>query len=84
MRIDLLISDVGLPGMTGREVAGIGRASRPDLPVLFMTGYAEHALTRGGFLEPGMDMIAKPFPLDAMAARIRAMLAGSYKPIFAT
>ena len=75
-RIDLLISDVGLPGVNGRELAEIGRASRPDLPVLFMTGYAEHAATRGGFLAPGMDMIAKPFPLEAMAAKIRAVLAG--------
>ncbi|MBK8159847.1 MAG: PAS domain-containing protein [Rhodospirillaceae bacterium] len=76
-RIDLLISDVGLPGMNGREVAEIGRAGRPDLPVLFMTGYAEHAATRGGFLAPGMDMIAKPFPLEAMMAKIRAGMARS-------
>ncbi len=52
-RIDLLISDVGLPGMNGRQLAEIGRQIRPDLPILFITGYAEHAAVRGGFLDPG-------------------------------
>lgn len=47
-RIDLLISDVGLPGMNGRQLAEIGRQIRPDLKVLFITGYAEHAAVRGG------------------------------------
>ncbi|MDO9329910.1 MAG: ATP-binding protein, partial [Pseudomonas sp.] len=56
-RIDLLISDVGLPGMNGRQLAEIGRQYRPDLKVLFITGYAEHAAVRGGFLDPGMQMI---------------------------
>lgn len=72
--IDLMISDVGLPGMNGREVAEIGRGHRPNLPILFMTGFAENAFVRGDFLAPGMDMIAKPFALDALTARIRALL----------
>ena len=50
-RIDLMISDVGLPGMNGRQLAEIGRQLRPDLKVLFITGYAEHAAVRGGFLD---------------------------------
>jgi PAS domain S-box-containing protein len=73
-RIDLLVTDVGLPGMNGRQVAEIGRQHRPELPVLFMTGYAENAAVRSEFLASGMEMIAKPFALDALALRIRAIL----------
>ncbi|MDB5742319.1 MAG: hypothetical protein JWR68_634 [Polaromonas sp.] len=76
-RIDLLISDVGLPGMNGRQVAEIGRQHRPGLPVLFMTGYAQSAASRSEFLAPGMDMVSKPFSMDDMAAKIRDMLSGS-------
>ena len=71
---DLLITDVGLPGMNGRQLAEIARQLRPDLPVLFVTGYAEGAAVRGGFLEPGMDFISKPFDINALAAKIGAML----------
>jgi PAS domain S-box-containing protein len=73
-RIDLLISDVGLPGMNGRQLAEMARELRADLRVLFVTGYAENAAVRGGFLEPGMEMITKPFALDALAGKIREML----------
>ncbi len=73
-KIDLLVSDVGLPGMNGRQVAEIGRQHRPELPVLFMTGYAENAAVRSEFLAAGMEMIAKPFALDELATRIRAIL----------
>ncbi|MHC8305712.1 ATP-binding protein [Pseudomonas sp. PB3P13] len=73
-RIDLLISDVGLPGMNGRQLAEIGRQYRPDLKVLFITGYAEHAAVRGGFLDPGMQMIAKPFTFDLLTAKVREMI----------
>jgi len=73
-RIDLLISDVGLPGMTGRQLAEIGRQVRPDLKVLFITGYAEHAAVRGGFLDPGMQMITKPFTFDLLTATVREMI----------
>ncbi|WP_273820762.1 MULTISPECIES: response regulator [Pseudomonas] len=73
-RIDLLISDVGLPGMNGRQLAEIGRQLRPGLKVLFITGYAEHAAVRGGFLDPGMQMITKPFNLDLLTARVREMI----------
>ncbi|MFA6123943.1 PAS domain-containing protein [Sphingomonas sp.] len=78
VRIDLLITDVGLPGgMNGRQVADAARASRPELPVLFITGFAENAVVGDGPLEPGMALIAKPFAMDTLAARIRAMLAGA-------
>ncbi|MCK1790364.1 response regulator [Pseudomonas violetae] len=73
-RIDLMISDVGLPGMNGRQLAEIGRQFRPELKVLFITGYAEHAAVRGGFLDPGMQMITKPFTFDLLTAKVREMI----------
>ena len=73
-RIDLLITDVGLPGLNGRQVADGGRVSRPHLKVLFMTGYAENAALASGFLEPGMAMITKPFAMDVLATRIREII----------
>jgi len=73
-RIDLLISDVGLPGMNGRQMAEIGRQIRPELKVLFITGYAEHAAVRGGFLDPGMQLITKPFTFDLLTAKVREMI----------
>jgi len=74
-RIDLLVSDVGLPGgMNGRQLAEIGRQLRPGLKVLFVTGYAEHAAVRGGFLDAGMQMITKPFTFDRLTAKVREMI----------
>jgi PAS domain S-box-containing protein len=73
-RIDLMMSDVVLPHISGRKLAEIARASRPDLKVLFVTGYAENAAVRGDFLDPGMDMLTKPFALDALGAKVRAMI----------
>jgi signal transduction histidine kinase len=74
-RIDLLVTDIGLPGLNGRQVADAARALRPALKVLFMTGYAENAALASGFLEPGMELITKPFAMEALAARVQAMLA---------
>ncbi len=74
-RIDLLVTDIGLPGLNGRQVADAARIVRPDLKVLFMTGYAENAALASGFLEPGMAMITKPFAMEALATRIRTMIA---------
>ncbi|MDQ2821405.1 MAG: PAS domain-containing protein [Pseudomonadota bacterium] len=73
-QIDLLVTDVGLPGLNGRQVADAARLTRPQLPVLFMTGYAELAATTGGFLEPGMALIAKPFGIGQMFERVQQML----------
>jgi len=73
-RVDLLISDVGLPGMNGRQLAEIGRQLRPGLRILFITGYAEHAAVRGGFLDPGMQMITKPFTFELLTAKVREMI----------
>jgi PAS domain S-box-containing protein len=74
--VDLLVTDVGLPGMNGRQVADQARESRPELKILFITGYAESVAISDGFLQPGMEMITKPFELDHLAWRIRAMLSG--------
>ncbi|MBX3565158.1 MAG: response regulator [Sphingomonas sp.] len=73
-RIDLMISDVGMPGMNGRELADLAREHRPDLPILFITGYAEHATIRSGFLGAGMSMITKPFSLDGLATKISELI----------
>ena len=73
-RIDLMVSDVMLPHINGRKLAEIARASRPNLKVLFVTGYAENATFRGDFLDAGMDMLTKPFALDALGAKVRTMI----------
>ena len=73
-RVDLLVTDVGLPGMNGRQLADEARAIRPGLKVLFVTGYAERAAVRAEFLDEGMDLIAKPFAIDTLSARIREMI----------
>jgi PAS domain S-box-containing protein len=75
-RIDLLVTDVGLPGMNGRQLADQARETRPGLKILFITGYAESVAISDGFLQPGMEMITKPFELDNLARRIRAMVSG--------
>jgi CheY-like chemotaxis protein/anti-sigma regulatory factor (Ser/Thr protein kinase) len=73
-RIDLLITDVGLPGINGRQLADQARERRPDLKVLFITGYAENATLANGFLEPGMAMMTKPFPVDGLMRKIRQLI----------
>ena len=74
-RLDLMITDVGLPGgMNGRQIADAGRALRPRLKVLFITGYAETAVLSHGHLEPGMHVLTKPFGMETLAGRIRELL----------
>jgi PAS domain S-box-containing protein len=74
-RIDLLITDVGLPGgMNGRQVADAARVSRPNLKVLFITGYAENAVIGQGQLGNGMFIMTKPFQMDLLAHRIREII----------
>ncbi|WAJ28945.1 PAS domain-containing hybrid sensor histidine kinase/response regulator [Antarcticirhabdus aurantiaca] len=74
-RIDLLITDVGLPGgLNGRQMADAARVNRPDLKVLFITGFAENALISNGQLEAGMAVLTKPFAVDTLAARIRELI----------
>ncbi|MCF8976137.1 response regulator, partial [Pseudomonas edaphica] len=69
--VDLLITDVGLPGgMNGRQMAGVGRKSRPNLPVLFITGYAESAVLKDVHLEPCTHVLTKPFGLDVLTSMV--------------
>jgi PAS domain S-box-containing protein len=75
-RIDLLVTDVGLPGMNGRQLAEIARQYRSGLQVLFITGYAPDAQVRGDFLDSGMDLLAKPFSADELAQMVRKMIEG--------
>jgi len=72
--IDLLVSDVGLPGLSGCEIADHARARRPGLKVLFVTGYAEDEAIRGGGLGPDTAVITKPFEIDVLAAKISDMM----------
>ena len=72
---DLLITDVGLPGgLNGREVADLARNLRPELKVLFATGYAEQSLIGKGHLETGMRVLRKPFALDLLTEKVRELL----------
>ena len=74
-RIDLLVSDLGLPGgMSGRQLADAAREARPTLRVLFITAYAENAVTGHGHLEPGMQVLTKPFSMEMLASRIQEIL----------
>jgi PAS domain S-box-containing protein len=72
-RVDLLVTDVGLPDINGRQLADAGRAERPSLKVLFMTGYAEKA-AGNAFLGDGMEILVKPFPMEDLAIKLRSML----------
>jgi CheY-like chemotaxis protein len=73
--IDLLITDVGLPsGLNGRQVADAARALRPGLKVLFITGYAENAAIGNGHLEPGMQVLTKPFTIYVLTNRIEQLI----------
>lgn len=75
VRIDLLVSDVGLPGgMNGRQMADAGRQTRRDLKVLFITGYAESSVIGDGQLEPGMQVLTKPFDLETLTAKVRQLV----------
>jgi PAS domain S-box-containing protein len=74
-RVDLLITDVGLPGgLNGRQVADAARAVRPDLKVLFVTGYAENAVLNHGHIEHGMEVLTKPFAVDDLTNRIERIM----------
>jgi PAS domain S-box-containing protein len=76
-RIDLLITDVGLPGgMNGRQVADAARVSRPGLKVLFVTGFAENAALGNGHLPPGMEVITKPFLVADLATKVSEIIEG--------
>jgi len=75
VHIDLLITDVGLPGgMNGRQMADAGREVRPNLKTLFITGYAENAAIGEVSLGPGMEVLTKPFAIEALVAQVDALI----------
>src|SRR5690606_29202986 len=73
-RVDLLFTDIVMPGMDGRRLADRARESRPGLKVLYTTGYTRNAVVHNGVLDPGVRFLPKPFTLDQLAATIRAAL----------
>jgi two-component system, cell cycle sensor histidine kinase and response regulator CckA len=75
--IDLLLTDVVMPGMSGRVVADRLAASRPEIKVLFMSGYTDGAIAHHGVLDPRMAYLAKPFTVDSLSARVREVLDGA-------
>jgi CheY-like chemotaxis protein len=72
--IDLLLTDVILPGENGRELSHAATARRPGLKVLFMTGYSRNAIVHQGRLDPGVELLQKPVTQITLAAKIRAIL----------
>ena len=74
LRIDLMLTDVVMPGMTGRELAREASRLRPELPVIYMTGYSRNAVTHHGRLDPNLDVLHKPVTQSELAIRIREAL----------
>jgi CheY-like chemotaxis protein len=74
IRPDVLLTDVVMPGLNGREVASIVAGLRPGIRVLYMSGYTDDVVGQHGVLEPGIDLIAKPFRPEALRARVREIL----------
>ena len=73
--VDLLFTDVVLPnGMDGRALADAARRLRPELKVLFTTGYSRNAIVHNGRLDPGVQLVSKPFTFEALASKVRAVL----------
>ena len=72
--IALMLTDVVMPGMTGRELAESAKILRPELKVVYMTGYSRNAITRNGRLDPGLDVLQKPITQGQLATRIRDAL----------
>ncbi|HEX2201676.1 MAG TPA: PAS domain S-box protein [Longimicrobium sp.] len=79
-RIDLLVTDVVMPAMSGRDLSALLAAARPALRVLYMSGYTEEAVARHGVLDPGTGFIEKPFTADALASAVRRVLDEAVAP----
>jgi len=73
-RIDLVLTDVVMPGMSGNDMSKILLAKQPDMPVLYMSGYTDDAIVQHGVLEPGINFLQKPFTPGALAMKVREVL----------
>jgi CheY-like chemotaxis protein len=78
--VDLIITDVGLPGMNGRQLAELVRQRWPAVQVLFTTGYARNAIVHNGTLDPGVELLTKPFTTEALLRKVGQMLAEGSDP----
>jgi DNA-binding response OmpR family regulator len=78
--IDLLITDVVLPEMNGRDLAGKLTLLYPDLKLLFMSGYTANAISHQGVLEDGVQFLQKPFSMKNLAAKVREVLDNTKAP----
>jgi CheY-like chemotaxis protein len=72
--IDLLLTDIVMPEMNGRKLADLVRERRPDLPVIYTTGYTRNAIVHNGVLDADVELIGKPFTLEELAMRVRGVL----------
>ena len=72
--IVLLLTDVGLPGMNGRRLAEEARTRRPDLKVLYTTGYARNAIVHHGLIDPGVNLLPKPYTIRALGRTVHQVL----------
>lgn len=74
VEVDLLLTDIVMPEMNGRKLADAALKTRPDLKVIFMTGFTKNAVVHNGVLDPGVNFLAKPFSLEELSAKIREVL----------
>jgi CheY-like chemotaxis protein len=78
--VDLLFTDVVMPGpVSGRQLAEEARKIAPNLPILFTSGYTENAIVHNGRLDPGLELLSKPYSREQLAAKLRRVLDGAAK-----
>jgi len=81
LKPDLVITDVVMPNMSGKELVNRFQKNQPDLKVLYMSGYTDNFIVHHGVLEPGTPFIQKPFTLSAIAEKVQAVLRGGRLPM---